>query len=279
MLGGAKEICAAGTSSDAENFDAAGQIYALLRLQRLNATDSAINSARAVKMVGMGLKRLKQILKTDLYNKLEAEDLKSILYLEVLALYKSHLTEQESSVPPQSPHLGETFSVPEVPKLHPAVSFRGLRGFSSMNKRTSTFSKSSSMKSLMRPGSFKSTMSSADGSLFRPEPHFVSKQEMRGWKSVLQVFAATRQPLLESTDNSHYGSQRLIESLGLKYPNPEKFYRTIYVQPLLIFHVKMSGSIRDVLVPDWLDWDPSTIFYQQVKQCNVSFSWSQHDIG
>jgi hypothetical protein len=129
----------------------------------------------------------------------------------------------------------------------------------SIAKNPKGLSRSLSARSL----SAKSSSSHGDGALFRPEPHFVSKQEMRSWRSVLQVFTVVRQPLIASealNTDACIHHPRLIESLGLKYPNPEKFFRTIYVQPLLTFHVKIGPGVGLLSVPDWLDWDPTLFF-------------------
>ena len=42
---------------------------------------------------------------------------------------------------------------------------------------------------------------------------------------------------------------KLVERLGLKYVGPEKFYRTIYVQPMLTFEVKIADELSHVQVP------------------------------
>jgi len=246
LLGGSKEICAAGAELESEDFDPAGEILSLLRVQRVRPKESGVDIPRAVKIVGAGLKRLKQLLRSDLYSMLEAEDLQAILYLEVIAVHKLQ-SEQEGS---RSPH-----HLPATPaqhsheasdaKLHPSVSFSIPKGLRRSDSKTGK-------------GSFRS-ISSFDGALFRPEPHFVSKQEMRAWKSVCQVFSATRKAL--ETHGPEHGSPLLIETLGLKLARPERIYQHVYVQPLLTFHVKMGEQMHNVAVPDWLDWDPTSVFY------------------
>jgi hypothetical protein len=138
-----------------------------------------------------------------------------------------------------------------------------------MSKSIAKNSKGPSRSLSARSLSTKSSSSHGDGALFRPEPHFVSKQEMRSWRSVLQVFTVVRQPLIASealNTDACIHHPRLIESLGLKYPNPEKFFRTIYVQPLLTFHVKIGPGVGLLSVPDWLDWDPkpNSFFYDHL---------------
>lgn len=263
LLGGSQHICA--PHPDLQDFDSAGEILKMLLLPRGRLQDSGVNNQRAVKTVAAGLKRLKQLLRSDLYNKLEAEDLVALLYQEVLALYKSHLAQQDALQSPtqilqsrmSSNELGK---LPKAtPKIQPNMSFlqKGIRGMRRADSKAFT------TKTLSVYG---------DVGLFRPEPHFISKEEMKNWKSALHVFSAAREPLLYASNagiadiDEKFGAPFLIESLGLKYPNPEKFYRTIYVQSLLTFNVSIGGSVRSVCVPDWLDWDPTPFFYEQVSR-------------
>ena len=267
LLGGSKQLSLPNLEAAVQDFDTASEILTLLRLprgiqgQHGDRGQSAVNSVRAVKMVGLGLKRLKHLLKTDLYDKLEAEDLKAILYREVLQLHQNHVSELEAfNAAPPAP--SRETSIEQTTTLQHTVSFsaapRGLRRTDSKIQPASRSLAATSSK-----GSFASRASN-DDTLFRPGPHFVSKQEMRGWKSTLQVFEAARQAFMDAQASPTCGPPLLVECLGLKFPNPEKFYRTIYVVPLLTFHVRIGGGVCDVQVPDWLDWDPTSFFHQQI---------------
>ena len=112
LLGGSKEICARNPDLDSDDFDPSGEVLKLLLLprgkkegseERQQEYSAAVRNPRAVKMVGMGLKRLKHLLQSDLYSALEAEDLVAILYREVLTLYEMHLSEKDNTGSLNSP--------------------------------------------------------------------------------------------------------------------------------------------------------------------------------
>ena len=265
------------------DFDAAGEVLRLLGVARRRPGEKATENPRAVKMVVRGLKQLKQTLvcarcrraiehksgyyclanggeapcaRASLYEKLQVDDIKAILYHEVLALF--YETKPDEVPPAGNPYIRD-----------PAASSKPTTPATPYSPIHKSFSKGLRRVDSRKSEGFGFTGKVAgDAALFRPEPHFVSKAGMRRWKSVLHVYEATRVPLLDASDQ--YGPRDFVEALGLTCSNVEEVYKTIYVQPLLTFNVSISGGIHVVQVPDWLDWDPGAFFYSQATPSRMA---------